>query len=437
MRYSSLVRLTAIVGAILVLFSANPSSVSAEVRILKGPYLMDARSDRVAVMFELSEAAPAIVVVTHTDEEVARLESPSSDFHEVLVDGLSPRSTYGYRIEAGEAAADGTLTTAPEAGEGPIRFLVAGDNRTDAQAHAAVIERMREHPADFVINTGDMVASGADPEDWQELFDVERELLRDTPLFPAMGNHELYRYGVGLPGFLRYTRVPDTLGSEETYYGFDWGPVRFLMLDSNDDWSDTDSAQRRWLEEQLDAADEADTVAHVIVALHHGPLSSNAHGGHPDMVSTGVLHLFRRHGVALVLSGHDHAYERGDAHGVKYIVTGGGGAPLYHENDPLPFQHRFEASHHFLVVDASRERVDVAVHRVDDSLIERCGFDRGQRWTCERPEGGGQVASTPVSTASAEEEEPEAARHIGLPLVIVALVVLGFVAFMFTRKNPG
>ena len=146
------------------------------------------------------------------------------------MEDLEPGASYAYRVEAGDvdsggplATAAATFATAPPPGEGPVRFLVVGDNRTDAQAHAAVIARMRDHPGDFVLNTGDMVARGNDPEDWQEYFDVERELLADTPLFPAMGNHEIYRFGVGLPNFLRYTRVPDTHESEETYYAFDWG----------------------------------------------------------------------------------------------------------------------------------------------------------------------------------------------------------------------
>jgi hypothetical protein len=411
---------------------------SAQARLLKGPYLMDARTDQVAILFELSEEAPATVVVTQSAgdaeaTEVARIDSAPTDFHEVTVTGLEPRSSYDYRVEIGDVTADGSITTAPPPGDGPVRFLVVGDNRTDAQAHAAVVARMREHPGDFVMNTGDMVASGADPEDWQQFFDAERELLMDTPLFPAMGNHELYRFGVGLPGFLRYTRVPDTHDSEETYYAFDWGPVRVLMLDSNDDWSDTESAQRRWLVQRLEEAGSDDTVAHLIVALHHGPMSSNHHGGHPDMLSTGVVHLFRRHGVALVLSGHDHGYERGDWNGVKYIVTGGGGAPLYHDNHPLPFQHRFDASHHFLWVDASRERMDITVRRVDDSLVERCGFERGGRWTCERD--GRAEPSMPVAPDSPEEPLRQSGSSRTLLLFVGGLALLVLLVGVLLRKR--
>jgi len=411
-----------------------PGVAEADAQLRKGPYLMDVGQTHAALLFELTEAATATVTITSQGEIVQTLPSEEGDFHEVVATELEPGTAYDYQVDAGAASAAGSFTTAPVAGEGPVRFLVAGDNRTNAQAHAAVIDAMRRRGGEFVVNTGDMVANGAVDEDWQELFDVERELLRDTPIFPALGNHELYLYGVGLPGFLKYTRVPTALGGRETYYGFDWGPVRFFMLDSNDDWANTESDQRRWLAEGLAETDRTETVAHVIIVLHHGPVSSNRHGGHPDMMSTGLLQLFRRHEVALVLSGHDHAYERGDAHGVKYIVTGGGGAPLYDRNDPLPFQHRFEASHHFLAVEADQERVEVTAVRVDDSVIERCAFNRGERWTCIRPASasGAFVPSEPVASTRADDgTEPQSDRGPGmLPVVLGAGVLLAGLAFL-------
>ena len=33
--------------------------------------------------------------------------------------------------------------------------------------------------------------------------------------------------------------------------------------------------------------------------------------------------------VSFVFSGHDHLYQRGEVDGLKYVVSGGGGAPLY------------------------------------------------------------------------------------------------------------
>ena len=39
--------------------------------------------------------------------------------------------------------------------------------------------------------------------------------------------------------------------------------------------------------------------------------------------------LFEGNGVQLVFAGHDHTYERTIINGITYVVSGGGGAPLY------------------------------------------------------------------------------------------------------------
>ncbi len=373
--------------------------VRADAGFSKGPYLMDVQPSSVAVLFELEEPRAATVVARSAAGDEVRAESLAGGFHEVVLDGLAPRTAYDYSVTLDDGAeARGSFQTAPRPGEGPVEILVMGDNRTDATAHAAVVRAMAEHPADFVLNTGDMVAHGDSPEDWARMFDVQEPLLRSTPLFPALGNHELYQSGRGLERFLRYTRVPRELGGRETYYGFTYGLVRVLVVDSNQDWEEDDE-QRSWLEEQLAAAEAAPEVRHVIVAMHHGPYSSGHHGGNEDMLASGLPELLRERGVSLVLSGHDHMYERGSVDGLHYIVTGGGGAPLYPVNARAPGQLAFEPVYHFLRVSVDGDRVTVTALRADGSRIERCGFAQGGPWECDGAPGD-DLAAGPVHEGS-------------------------------------
>lgn len=401
----------------------------------KGPYLMDAQPRSIAVMFELPQPAGAVVTVRGGASGEVRVESTASAFHEVVVDGLEPGTAYDYTVRVrGGPSAEGSFPTAPEPGDGPIEFLVMGDNRTDAAAHQAVIRAMLEHPGDFVLNTGDMVADGSDERDWIDMFDVQEPLLRNTPMFPALGNHELYAEGRGLQSFLEYTRVPRELGGQETYYGFTYGPVRFFVLDSNEGWA-RDSTQWRWLEEQLEAAEADGAIDHVMVAMHHGPYSSGRHGGHRGMGDAGLADLLRAHGVSLVLSGHDHLYERGDVDGLKYIVTGGGGAPLYPINERLPGQLAFEPTYHFLRVGVEGERVVVTAIRPDGSEIERCAFVAASPWQCE-----GAPPDQPAAGPVQASENPAAfwaAQYLDRPLTwgLVLLVLVG--AFVLVVRRRG
>ena len=416
-----------------VLLVATPALAAP--RFEKGPYLMDAEPTSVAVMFELSEPSAATVTVRSADGAEKRVEQPELPFHEVVIEGLAPETAYDYRVEVpGGGEATGSFVTAPEPGEGPIEFLVMGDNRTDATAHTAVVRAMRDIPADFVVNTGDMVARGSDANDWAEMFEVQSPLLASLPLFPTLGNHELAETGAGLAAFLQYTRVPRDLGGGETYYGFTYGPVRFFVVDSNAPWNEG-SEQREWLEDQLALAAVDSDVGHIMLAMHHGPFSSGRHGPHQGMLASGFVDLLSEHGVALVFAGHDHMYERGELDDVKYIVTGGGGAPLYPVNRRGAGQLAFEPAYHFLRVAVDGSRVTVTVVRPDGSEIERCGFSGDDDWVCADAPGDNPAAG-PVHPG-ANPTTFWLAHQAKKPIVwaLVALVVGASVVLVVLRRR--
>ncbi|HZI02506.1 MAG TPA: metallophosphoesterase, partial [Archangium sp.] len=94
------------------------------------------------------------------------------------------------------------------------------------------------------------------------------------------------------------------------------------------------AAQRKWLAQDLAASD----APWKVVFLHYPPWSSGDHGSQL-MIRREFSPLFEKHGVDLVLTGHDHHYERsypmkGDGVGPSgernptYLVVGGGGAKL-------------------------------------------------------------------------------------------------------------
>lgn len=80
-------------------------------------------------------------------------------------------------------------------------------------------------------------------------------------------------------------------------------------------------------------------------------------------------------GVAAVFSGHDHCYERAEANGVRYFVSGGGGAPLYARGKRIAAidrdaVKRYERVSHYLRVHVIGARIEVTAVRVDGTPIE-------------------------------------------------------------------
>jgi hypothetical protein len=108
--------------------------------------------------------------------------------------------------------------------------------------------------------------------------------------------------------------------------------------------------------------------------------------------------------VDLVLSGHDHIYERGDAGGTKYLVSGGGGAPVYKLGPPTPTTRKAESSYHFVEVTTTANDLRVVAHRAEGSIIERCGFAKDKPWDCDTV----PPAPRPAAAATQSPADPPA-----------------------------
>jgi hypothetical protein len=371
--------------------------------IVTGPYLQALGPTGVTVKIELSLAAPARVEVYPAGETtpVASVWGEGDrTFHGLRVGGLRPATTYDYLVSAGGLISErGRFTTAPLDAR-PFRFLVYGDNRSDAEAHAAVVRAMMAVPADFLVNTGDMVLRGNDPADWRAFFAVEGKLLRDTAMFAAVGNHELYRGDHdGEVAFLRYFGgVEDGRPVDRLYGTFRWSSTRFFMLNAMDTWT---GAERDWLRAELDRALDEPGLVHRVAVLHHGPFSAGPHGNNPALAKGDVLTLMRERKVDLVLAGHDHVYERGAGAGLKYLVSGGGGAPLYSKKHEIRETTAFEAAYHFVEIAVDGEKVRTVARRADGSVIDACGFVGAGGWDCDgsHAAAAGATAEPPAIAA--------------------------------------
>jgi acid phosphatase type 7 len=428
----------------------------------KGPYLQALGPTSVTIKVELSEPAPVVVEIEDAlgakrlvASQSSASQSSEAPFHAVRVEGLTPASTYRYRVkvarEGGIATGEGRFVTAPEPKDSrPFRFIVYGDNRSDHAAHAAVVRAIEATPSDFLVHTGDMVHTGSKAIEWETFFGIERALLRDRCVFAAVGNHELTAPDPsGKIAFLRYFASAEADGGERAalYGSFRWSNARIFLLNAMDTWTGDD---RRWLEAELSRSADEPLLVHRFAVLHHGPFSSGPHGGNTRIAETGALDVLRRHGVSLVFAGHDHTYERGEGAGIKYIVSGGGGAPLYARKRVSAETRMFESTHHFVEVAVDGEVVTTTAHRASGGVIERCSFRGRGSWDCGNgsgqgasPAGPGPAASVPQASACAcrvpgERVEPDSERdgseNRGLAPMIVAA---GVVLLATLRKRGG
>lgn len=359
--------------ASLALIIGLGTAAAAAPRLLKGPYLQDQAPTSITVMWQADQAMAGTVVVTGPSGDVT-VTTPAARIGEAKITGLTPATRYSYRLQVGEKSYAGELSTAPPVGEDvPFSFLVVGDSRSGVETHRRVVERMAQEVPDFILGTGDMVDEGARQDQWQQFFDIEASLLRDNVYFPAVGNHDRQGKGRTADTYKAYFSVPENGSDTERYYAFDYAASRFLVLDSNvHSFGLTD--QTAWIERQFISARQNLAIRHIFVVMHHPVFSVSLHGGHTDLREKWTP-LFERYGVAAVFSGHDHVYTRAEHDGVRYFVSGGGGAPLYpfrpkSRAPDLAALKKFERAFHFLRVTIAGGRIEITAVRSDGSPIE-------------------------------------------------------------------
>lgn len=416
-------RVAQAVSALALVTLATPRAALAEVySFVKGPYLQSLDTSSVVVRWEGSQPVPGTITVKGPfappegadakkaakgadKEEREFVTKEPSEFHSVELKGLLPATTYAYVVSAGDAkSAEGHFTTAP-ADTRPFHFLLYGDNRTDPTAHAAVVKAMLNAPGDFLLHTGDMVHEGDNDRDWTDFFGIEAQLLRDRCIFSSIGNHELI--GSGAPPWLRYFHPGSRSGPRGLFYSTRWSNARFFFLNAMVPWDG--APDRGWIEAELAKADEEPGVDLRFVIMHQSLWSSGPHGASAMLERQNVAALFRKHKVTAVFAGHDHLYERGEKDGVRYIISGGGGAPLYKpRRSPHSATTVVESVHHFVEAKVDGKSVMFTVRRVDGSTLEHCKLDQEGPWNCDvalpaahKPPPPGPAASTGTGTGTA------------------------------------
>jgi hypothetical protein len=167
---------------------------------------------------------------------------------------------------------------------------------------------------------------------------------------PAPGNHE-YKSPQAEPYFKYFGVNAGPRG--RGFYSYELSGWHILSLNSNSKAESWGKEQENWLRQELAANRSACKLAY----WHHPLISSGRrHGNHPHMRP--MAEILFDHSVDLLVSGHDHIYERfepidadGKAHarGLRQFVVGTGGAEHYRIGALKPHSAVRDASSHGVI----------------------------------------------------------------------------------------
>jgi Calcineurin-like phosphoesterase len=254
--------------------------------------------------------------------------------------------TYAQTVAKGTkvvASAGSPLKLSLPLKEGSVRFAVIGDTGTGTNQQHQVAEVMVRYrtafPFEFVLMMGDNLYGGESAKDFETKFsDVYKPLLdNNVKFYAALGNHDL-------PIQVNYQNF--NMNGKE-YYRLKKGNVAFYALNSNY----MDKKQVQWLEDEL----AKDTSDWKIAFFHHPPYSSASKHGSDKQLREVLEPIFVKYGMNVVLTGHDHVYERiKPQKGIYYFVSGAGGklrSGDVKDSSPLT-EKAFDRDMHFMLWEA-------------------------------------------------------------------------------------
>jgi 3',5'-cyclic AMP phosphodiesterase CpdA len=248
--------------------------------------------------------------------------------------------------------------------QGKFTFAVFGDNRSGHDMYRKIVSLVMERQPDFIVNTGDQINKPGDLKEWAGFREMSKPIT--IPYFLTVGNHDanakvplseqIYKEQVDLPG-------------NELYYLFVAGNSLFVILDSyleNQEKRITGN-QYTWLEHVFAESDKK----HKFIFLHHPLYTETGKGKHAgDCLDKypadrdRLEALFLRYNVKTVFAGHEHFYQRTAVKGITYVITGGGGAPLYATDDNGGF-------YHFIIVLVDGDKIHAEVIDIDGKVRDR------------------------------------------------------------------
>lgn len=394
-------------SAAICLLSILLSAVTADAAIKKGPYLQSVKKDAVTVVWETDAALSGKLEWGTTQAYgTTATDAASNTMHAVQIQGLSPGTMYYYKIE--NDTTGGTFSTAPAPNQ-PFTFVVYGDNRTNKGDHQSVVDGIIAEAPALLINTGDLVETGSDANLWQEFFDIEKALLRSACVFPTVGNHEA-TWDPTVQQYLKWFYLPTSSAGGEKYYSFDWGNAHFAVLNSSDGLTSFSTNQQNWLKQDLLAAGANADIQHIFTVMHHGPYSAANHGDNA-FAKTNIVPTLKSNGVDMTFAGHDHDYERGEVDGLRYMVAGGGGAPLYDSGHGSGTIYS-EKTLHYAVFTVNGDRVDGCTKKPDGTVMECFGWGVLPQVDAGTPDAGHDAGAPDAGqpdTGSPDASSPDGA----------------------------
>jgi hypothetical protein len=313
-----------------------PAFSADKTKVLRGPYLQSATPNSIVVRWRTDKLNKSLVLYGLSLSSMTNKATSAGDLadHVVPITGLKPSTKYYYAIASATnqvwkgGTEDYYFITPPKAGPAkPTRVWVIGDagtaNTNQMSVRNAFYAYTRDRRPDLWLMLGDNAyPNGTDKEYQRAVFDMYADLLRYSPVWPTIGNHDGHtansptQSGIYFDIFTLPTlgQAGGVASGTEAYYSYDYAHIHFVCLDSEGTDRSPMGGMAKWLKADLDATKRDWIIAY----FHHPPYTKGSHDSDNKDDSGSRLVDMRKNlgpileegGVDMVLTGHSHCYER-------------------------------------------------------------------------------------------------------------------------------
>jgi hypothetical protein len=301
------------------------------VTVTRGPYLQIGTPSSMVVKWRTNSPTDSRVRYGMDPSSLTLFKdnSQSTTEHEVQLTGLIAGTQYYYSVGTTTTVLAGQdanhyFYTSPQPGVAqPTRIWVLGDSGT-ANANAAAVRdaylnSTGSRYTDLWLMLGDNAYStGTDSEYQAAVFNMYPGMLRTSPLWPTLGNHD----GASADSstqtgpYYNIFKLPTQgeagglASGTEAYYSFDFGNIHFICLESHETNRAVNGTMMTWLQNDVNSTNKD----WIIAFWHHPPYSKGSHNSDSETqlieMRQNALPILEQAGVDLVLTGHSHSYER-------------------------------------------------------------------------------------------------------------------------------
>lgn len=301
-----------------------------DTNIKKGPYMIYPGGNMMTILWQLKSNISTVFKwgVTNACEagNATVLPYNTSTFQcKYDLSQLKPSTKYFYSLTVNGKTITNTFVSAPPNEDKTLDFLIFGDIQDSGSTFntscGTMLKYLSNHPEvqGISFQLGDSVGGkGTSESDWDSIvfgnsgqYANVTKFLAAMPMNTVRGNHNDIAY---------YSKYFPSPNSNKTFYGFDYGQIHFIAIDTETTYK-SGTEQYKFIESELKNNNEMWKIP-----VFHRPGWSSGDNESQKDVQTELHPLFKQYGVKVVYMAHNHHFSQIIVDGINYLTIGPIGA---------------------------------------------------------------------------------------------------------------